>query len=116
MARKENDNLSEISSEIIDQYTDLLLSSIESILAEHRETMEEALSSTARAKRVPVALEHAISEAVRSDWHTAIEEVGGDSDDDDDVDDEEEEDEEEDEFEEEELDEEEDDEEDEDYR
>jgi hypothetical protein len=84
MPRKENENLSELASEIVDQYAELLLSSIESILAEHRETMEEVLGSATRARRVPVPLEHAITEAVRSDWHTAIDEVRGDEEDEDD--------------------------------
>lgn len=87
MPRKENENLSELASEIVDQYAELLLSSIESILAEHRETMEEVLGSATRARRVPVPLEHAIMEAVRSDWHTAIDEVRGDEEDEDEDDD-----------------------------
>lgn len=92
MPRKEVDNLSESAAEIVDQYSELLLSSIEGVLAEHRETMEDALSSPTKARRVPIAIEQAITEVIRSDWHTAIDEIVGDADDDDEDDEDEEED------------------------
>jgi hypothetical protein len=87
MPRKDSENLSELAGDIVDQYSDLLLASIETVLAEHRDTMEDALSSTTRARRVPPDLERAIMESVRQDWLAAIEEISGDEDDEDDDDD-----------------------------